>query len=62
MANVFTDFLETTATLLKIKNSTFQELMKKIYHNNSLCYLGDFLTVRPPESCAMEDKFIVEWE
>lgn len=40
----------------------FQELIKKINHNNYLCYLGDFLTVRPPESCAMEDRFIVEWE
>lgn len=62
MAYVFKDFLETIATLFKTKNSTFQELIKKIIHNKSLCYLGDFLTVRPPESCAMEDKFIVEWE
>lgn len=30
--------------------------------SSCLCYLGDFLTVSPPESLAMEDKFIVEWE
>lgn len=25
-------------------------------------YLGDFLMVKPPESLAIEDRFIVEWE
>lgn len=25
-------------------------------------YLGDFLIVKPPESLAIEDRFIVEWE
>lgn len=25
-------------------------------------YLGDFLIVKPPESLAIEERFIVEWE
>lgn len=60
MATVFKDFLETT--LFNTKNPSFQELIKKINHNNCLYYLGDFLTVRAPESCVMDDRFIVEWE
>lgn len=44
-----------------------QTLCLRIYsqnpsHRHDAGYLGDFLTVKPPESLAIEDRFMVEWE
>lgn len=46
--------------------------MPNLYCMHSFCikedkasdhnYLGDFLIVKPPESLAIEERFIVEWE
>lgn len=38
------------------------KLVNKNHGNHGAGYLGDFLTVKPPGSLAMEDRFMVEWE